>query len=552
MEPDEIATHLINYHKELFTSFNPTTQGAALSHIPTVITEHMNATLIAPFHGDKVKDALKQMASLKALGPDGMPPLFYQHFWGVVNNDLTSTVLSWLNSGTLPYSLNHTFITLIPKTNNPEYVTQYHPISLCNVLYKILSKVLANRLKKILPTIISEHQSTFAKNRLILVNILVAFESLNSMENMSTRKTGYMAIKLDMSKAYNRVEWGYLENVMRKMGFNERWIGLIMVCVKTVTYSIMVNGEPQGLIHPTRGIRQGDPLSPFLFLLCTEGLHGLIQHAASMGEIKGFSLCRRGPALTHLLFADDSLLFCRATEEECRKIIDILETYKGESRQKVNKNKTAKFFSKSTDEATKQDIKVALGLQEIVHFEQYLGLPSLVGRRKKEGFNFIKEKIWRKLQGWEGKLLSQARREVLIKATIQAIPTYAMGCFKLPLGLCHENETAIKKFWWNQKGEKRKIHWVKWDELTKSKLEGSTGFRDIVMFNDSLLAKQAWRLLKNPESLFYKVFKARFFPNCTIMEAKHTNGGSHVWNSILHGRMSYLGAVVGRLGMARQ
>ena len=184
---------------------------------------------------------------------------------------------------------------------------------------------------------------------------------------------------------------------MRKMGFNERWIGLIMVCVKTVTYSIMVNSEPQGLIHPTRGIRQGDPLSPFLFLLCIEGLHGLIQHAASAGDIKDFSLCRRGPALTHLLFADDSLLFCRAMGDECKKIMEILETYEVASGQKVNKSKTAIFFSKSTVEAIKQEIKEALGIQEIAHFEQYLRLPSLVGRRKKEGFNFIKEKVWRKL-----------------------------------------------------------------------------------------------------------------------------------------------------------
>ena len=98
-----------------------------------------------------------------------------------------------------------------------------------------------------------------------------------------------------MSKAYDRVEWGYLESIMRKMGFCERWIGLIMACVKIVTYSILVNGEPQGLIHPTRGIHLGDPLSPFLFLLCTEGLHGLIQQATRAREIKGFSLCHRGP-----------------------------------------------------------------------------------------------------------------------------------------------------------------------------------------------------------------------------------------------------------------
>ena len=211
VEPEEIAAHLINYYQELFTSSNLITQRPTLSHIPKVITEYMNAALIAPFHGDEVKEALKQMAPFKAPRPDGMPPLFYQHFWGLVDNDVTSSVLSWRNSGTLLYPLNHTFVTLIPKTKNPEYVTQYRPISLCNVLYKIFSKVLANRLKKILPTIITEHQSAFAKNRLISNNILVAFESLNSMKNMSTGKTGYMAIKLDMSKAYDWVEWRYLE-----------------------------------------------------------------------------------------------------------------------------------------------------------------------------------------------------------------------------------------------------------------------------------------------------------------------------------------------------
>ena len=120
-----------------------------------------------------------------------------------------------------------------------------------------------------------------------------------------------MALKLDMSKAYDRVEWCFLEKLMRKMGFHERWINLTMICVKTVTYSILVNGEPRGLIHPSRGIRQGDPLSPFLFLLYTEGLNGLIKQAKVNGDIHGFSLCRRGPKLTHLLFTDDSLLFCR-------------------------------------------------------------------------------------------------------------------------------------------------------------------------------------------------------------------------------------------------
>ena len=150
---------------------------------------------------------------------------------------------------------------------NPISVSQYRPISLCNVLYKIFSKVPANRLKKFIPELITKHQSAFAKNRLILDNVLVAFETLHCMKNHNSGQTGFMAIKLDMSKAYDRVEWNYLQKLMEKMGFCSRWIGLMLECVHTVSYSILVNGDPKGLINPTRDIRQGDPLSPFLFLL---------------------------------------------------------------------------------------------------------------------------------------------------------------------------------------------------------------------------------------------------------------------------------------------
>ena len=130
-----------------------------------------------------------------------------------------------------------------------------------------------------------------------------------------------MALKLDISKAYDWIEWSFLEELMRKMVFNEIWINLIMLCVKTVTYSILTNGEPRGLIHPTKGIRQGDPLSPFLFLLYTKGLNGLIKHVERNRDIHGFSLCRRNPKLTHLLFTDDNLLFCKSTEEECDNLV---------------------------------------------------------------------------------------------------------------------------------------------------------------------------------------------------------------------------------------
>ena len=208
-------------------------------------------------------------------------------------------------------------------------------------------------------------------------------------------------------EAYDRVNWDFQEKLIRLMGFNGRWIHLFMGCVKTILYSVLVNGEPCGMIQPTRGIRQGDPLSPFLFLLCTEGLNGLIKRAKNNGDIHRFYLCKRGPKLTRLLFTNDSLLFCRAIMEECGKVLEILNMYEEASGQKVNRSKTALFFSKCTLTETKHDIKVALGVPEIMQYERNLGLPSFVGKgKKKASFNYIKEKVWRKLQGLEGKLLS--------------------------------------------------------------------------------------------------------------------------------------------------
>ena len=165
-----------------------------------------------------------------------------------------------------------------------------------------------------------------------------------------------------------------------------------------------------------------------------------------------------------------------------------------------------------------------------------MGLPSLVGRNKKESFTHIKQQIWKKLQGWEAKLLSQVGREVLIKAVAQALPTYTMSCFKLPITLCHEIEALICRFFWGQRGDRRKIHWTKWQDLCKPKNQGGMGFKDLALYNDALLAKQTWRLLHDIQSLFHRVLKAKFFPNSMVLEAKCPSSASYAWKSIIKGR----------------
>ena len=228
--------------------------------------------------------------------------------------------LSVLNSNLPMTKINKTNVSLIPKTNQPTKMTDFRPISLCNTTYKIISKVLANRLKAILPFIISENQSAFTPDRLITDNVLAAFEFMHYLNHKSEGKESYMSIKLDMSKAFDRVEWNFIKGVMVKLGFVDTWIDLIMNCVSSVSYSMLINGEACGNISPLRGIRQGDPLSPCLFLLYAEGYSALIHEAARNQQINGISICRGFPLITHLFFADDNLLFCKAKVQECHAL----------------------------------------------------------------------------------------------------------------------------------------------------------------------------------------------------------------------------------------
>ena len=199
-------------------------------------------------------------------------------------------------------------------------------------------------------------------------------------------------------------------------------------------------------------------MSPYLFLLCTECLNGLIQHAVDGGQIEGFSLCRSCPKISHLFFADDSLLFCRAQVDNVGSIQTLLNLYEKASGQKINSAKTTLFFSNNVSDFTKETIKNLLGVAEIKEYEKYLGLPAVVGRNKKASLNYIKDRVWGKLQWWKEKLLSQAGKEMLLKDVVQAIPPFTMSCFRLPVGLCQDIEMLIRKFWWGQRSDRRKIH----------------------------------------------------------------------------------------------
>ena len=462
-----------------------------------------------------------------------MSPIFYQKYLDFVGSSVINCVMNTLNSRRMPLGLNDTYICLIPKVKCPKKISEFRPIILCNIIYKVISKVLANRLKKILLEVISEEHSAFVPRRQITDNVFIAFETMHRINQKRDGKEGLMAIKLDMSKVYDRVKWAYLEEITRKLGFQERWISLTMMCVKTVSFSVLINGEPKGRIIPTIGLWQGDPLSPYLFLLCAEGLSAMLQREAYAGRIEGISVCRGEPYISHLLFADDCMIFCKATMEEGNRVMGVLNNYEAASGQNLNKEKTSLFFFKNISRETKEKVKGLFGAQIIQQHETYLGLPPLVVRGRKKVSSRVKDQVGRKIIGWKGKLISNAGREILIKAVAQATPTYMMSCFLLPESLCNDLNSLARNFWWGQKENKRKVAWVSWEKLCTRKSKGGMGFKDLRAFNLALLAKQGWRILRKPNSLLHSVFKAKYSAMVSFMEAQLGRNPSYVWRSIV-------------------
>jgi len=223
--------------------------------------------------------------------------------------------------------VNNTLITLIPKVANPETSAQFRPISLRNTLYKILAKILVNRLRPILQRIIHPAQNAFVPNRTIHHNILSAHEIINKFRHFKGKK-GYVALKLDMEKAYDRIELDFLFSCLEQLGFHATWIRWIKECVLTVSYSILINNEPSGLFKLTKGLHQGDPLSSYLFIICMDVLANRL-HTQSLNAKSGIGI-KIAPSATRipcLVFADDSLLFCKATSQACQKLKDVLDIF---------------------------------------------------------------------------------------------------------------------------------------------------------------------------------------------------------------------------------
>ncbi|CAA7025018.1 unnamed protein product [Microthlaspi erraticum] len=279
-----------------------------------------------PFLQEEVETAIRSMGKYKAPGPDGFQPIFYHESWDVVGDSVSRFVLDFFRTWSFPAGTNDAIVVLIAKVLKPEKITHFRPISLCNVLFKTITKTMVMRLKRVMPNLIGPAQASFIPGRLSTNNIVLVQEAVHSMRRKKGRK-GWMLLKLDLEKAYDRIRWDFLEDTLQAARLPASWIQWIMQCVSGPDMTILWNGEKTEAFTPKRGLRQGDPLSPYLFVLCLERLCHLVEEAIAAKRWKPIRLSRGGPELSHVCFADDLILFAEASVAQVRVIRGVLEKF---------------------------------------------------------------------------------------------------------------------------------------------------------------------------------------------------------------------------------
>ncbi|XP_065628619.1 uncharacterized protein LOC136067152 [Quercus suber] len=455
------------------------------------ISEEDANWLDRPFDEDEVYKVVHDFNGDNAPGPDGFSMAFFQSCWSLVKNNIMNVFHNFHAHAVFEKSLNATFLALIPKKNDAVDVKDFRPISLVGGLYKIIAK---------------------------------------------TGVPGVLC-KLDIEKAYDHVNWEFLPFLLQR-GFSDKWRRWIKCCILIVKFSILINGYLSDFFGSTRGLRQGDPLSLFLFDIVMEALSRMLDTAIVAGQFSGFSVGNANGSLltvSHLLFTDDTLFFYDADSNHMTVLRGILSRFEELLGLKINLDKSELVLV--GDVSNMHELVEILGCRESTLLPKYLGLPLGASFKDKTVWNPILEKMERRLVGWKRLYLSKVGKVTLIKSTLSSLPTYFLSLFPIPIKVAKRIEDLQRDFLWNGIGGERKIHLVSWSKVCRPVKNGGLGIQCLRRFNSALLAKWLWRYGAKNDALWRRVIEAKYGNEWGGWCTKSVSGayGVSLWKFIRRG-----------------
>ncbi|GJS32258.1 RNA-directed DNA polymerase, eukaryota [Tanacetum coccineum] len=477
---------------------------------------------------EEVKRAVWDCGVDKSPGPDGFSFSFYRHFWPVIEKDVFEAVDYFFMYGEIPNGCNSNFIALIPKILDANMVKDFRPISLIGSLYKIIAKILANRLVGVLGDLVNEVQSAFVADRQILDGPFILDEVLQWCRR---KKKHALIFKVDFEKAFDSVRWDFVDDVLNKFGFGERWRTWIQSCLRSSRGSILVNGSPTEEFQFFRGLKQGDPLSPFLFILIMESLHISFQRVVDAGLFTGIKI-NSMVNLSHLFYADDAIFLGQWSELNIDSLVRVLDCFFRASGLRINMCKS-KIMGVNVEDGMVKNAASKLGCLVLKTPFTYLGTKVGGNMSRKQAWKEVVDKVLSRLSRWKMKLLSIGGRLTLLKSVLGSMPIFHMSIFKVPSSILKSLESIRSRFFNGQDPKSNKASWVKWNKVLTPKDKGGLGVSSLFALNRGLMLKWVWRFYSQKCSLWTKVIKAIYGEDGNLN--KDVSGGVRTcWTSIVH------------------
>jgi exonuclease III len=527
---ENLKNYITEYYKGLFGApekNNCVMDESMTQDIPQISMEE-NDILSAPFNEKEIFEAISNMEKNKAPGPDGFPAEFYQYFWEVIKYDLLALFTSF-QIGSLPlFHLNFGTIILLPKKENAMQIQQYRPICLLNVCFKIFTKVGTNRITGIAESVVQPTQTAFMPGRYILEGVVILHETIHELHR---KKLDGVLFKIDFEKAYDKVNWDFLQQAMRLKGFNPVWCNWIQQFIEKGSVGIRVNDDIGRYFQTKKGLRQGDPLSPILFNIVADMLAIMIQRAKADDQISGLIPHLVEGGISILQYADDTILFMDNDLDKALNMKLILCLFEQLSGLKINFHKSEIFcFGRAMEREA--DYKNLFGCNSGSLPFRYLGIPIHFTRLRNGDWKPVEDRFESKLSCWAGKMLSYGDRLTLINSVLTSMPMFMLSFFRVPAGVRKRLDYFRSRFFWQGDGHKKKYRLTKWNIICRPKDQGGLGIEDLDLKNICLLSKWLFKLM-NEEGVWQELLNNKYVKDKTLSQVSAKPTDSHFWKGLM-------------------